>query len=389
MNETAKGKKILVVCGILHGHFTTSVEVIRELVSLGYDVTCYVNEEFAPRLEVENIKKVVYSDDVSEMKAAIPPNAPPFAINACRVGKATDMVMSLILEEKTQYDYYIFDLFFELDEMNKVMKLDPEKLISLYVSYALTDVDQNDPRRALGLIPTNKKYNINLVDFVGHIYYPSQFKKLIPCSRYFHLRAEDVDETCYFIGTNIENRQFDPNFSFKKDADRKLLYVSLGTIFGKDVEFYFNCIEAFRNSDEYQVLMSVGRTVNIAETFRDIPENFTILNYVPQTQLLPDVDVFITHAGYNSTTEAMTAGVPLVMVPQSVDQFDVAKVAQNLNAGIELNKNEISITSDIIKKAVEDAYANRETFKKNMAAIVESLAEARNKRPEIFAEIFA
>jgi UDP:flavonoid glycosyltransferase YjiC (YdhE family) len=77
------------------------------------------------------------------------------------------------------------------------------------------------------------------------------------------------------------------------------------------------------------------------------------------------------------------------MVPQSVDQFDVAKVTQNLNAGIELNKLEIDITPDIIKKAVDDAYANRETFRKNMKVIVDSLAEARSKRPEIFAEVFA
>ena len=78
MNNTAK--KILVVCGIFHGHFTTSVEVVRELVALGYDVTCYVNEEFAPRLNVENVKKVVYSDDVSDMKSFIPADAPAFAI---------------------------------------------------------------------------------------------------------------------------------------------------------------------------------------------------------------------------------------------------------------------------------------------------------------------
>ena len=387
MNNTAK--KILVVCGIFHGHFTTSVEVVRELVALGYDVTCYVNEEFAPRLNVENVKKVVYSDDVSDMKSFIPADAPAFAINSCRVGRATDKVISMIVEEKTQYDYYVFDLFFELEEMNKVMKLDPEKLISLYVSYVLTDYDQNDPRRAFGLVATNKKYNINLIDFVAYIFIPNRFKKLIPSSRYFHLRAEDTDDTSYFIGTNIEKRDPDPNFSFKKEEGKKLLYVSLGTIFGKDVIFYHRVIEAFKDSEEYQVLMSVGRHVNIAETFKDIPKNFTILNYVPQTQLLPEVDVFITHAGYNSTTEAMTAGVPLVMVPQAVDQFDVAKVTQNLNAGIELNKLEIDITSDIIKKAVNDAYDNRETFKKNMAVIVESLAEARSKRPEIFAEVFA
>ncbi|WP_044973525.1 nucleotide disphospho-sugar-binding domain-containing protein [Ruminococcus sp. HUN007] len=389
MNNIGKGKKIFVANGILHGHFTTSVELVRELVSLGYDVTCCLTDEFEARMNVENVKKIVYKIDTTEAEKMLPPNVPPFAINSFRVGISTDIVISTLLEKKDEFDYFIFDLFFDVAEMNKVLNIDPAKIAVLYVSYALTDVDQYDPRRIQGLQMTSRKYNINLHDFVSNIFSPSIYKKLIPVSKYFHLRAEDTDNTCYFIGPNIEKRNPDTSFTFKKDAGRKLVYVSLGTIFGNDLSFYHRCIEAFRDSEDYQVIMSVGRFVNIEESFKEIPANFTILNYVPQTQLLPEVDVFVTHAGYNSTTEGITAGVPLVMVPQSVDQFDVAKVTQNLNAGIELNKNEIDITSDVIRKAVDDAYNNRETFKKNMKTISDSFEEARSNREKIFAEIFA
>lgn len=382
-------KKIFVASGILHGHFTTSVELVRELVASGYDVTCCVTDEFESRMNVENVHKIVYKIDTTEAEKHIPPNAPPFAINSFRVGISTDIVISTLLEKKDEFDYFIFDLFFDVAEMNKVLNIDPAKIAVLYVSFVTTDVDQFDQRRLMGLQSTSKKYNINLHDFVSNIFNPSVFKKLIPVSRYFHLRVEDTDNTCYFIGPNIEKRAVDTSFTFKKDAGKKLVYVSLGTIFGMNLGFYYNCIEAFRDSEEYQVIMSVGRFVNIEESFKDIPQNFTVLNYVPQTQLLPEVDVFITHAGYNSATEGITAGVPLVMVPQSVDQFDVAKVTQNLNAGIELNKREIDITPQVIRKAVDDAYNNRETFKKNMKTIADSFEEARNSRKEIFAEIFS
>ena len=40
-----KPKKIAVLNGILHGHFTGSVEVVRELAALGHDVTCFVTDE--------------------------------------------------------------------------------------------------------------------------------------------------------------------------------------------------------------------------------------------------------------------------------------------------------------------------------------------------------
>ena len=79
----------------------------------------------------------------------------------------------------------------------------------------------------------------------------------------------------------------------------------------------------------------------------------------------------------------------MVLVPQAVDQFDVARVVEKLNAGIALNKHEINITADIIKKAVDDAYANRENFKKGTKEILDSFEAARNDRKAIYAEIFA
>jgi MGT family glycosyltransferase len=218
----------------------------------------------------------------------------------------------------------------------------------IYPSFILTDENQFDNARLCGLQETNKKYNINLHDFVGLIFTPNKFKKFILTSKFFHLRPEDTDETCYFLGPHIEQRVVDESFNFKKDENKKLLFISLGTIFGKDLEFYHRCIEAFKDSDEYQVIMSVGKFVNIQETFKEIPKNFSIYNYVPQTQLLPEVDVFITHAGFNSTSEGLASGAAMVLVPQAVDQFDVARVVEKLNAGIALNKHEIDITPDVI-----------------------------------------
>ena len=381
-------KKIAVLNGILHGHFTGSVEVVRELAALGHDVACFVTEEFADRLNDVPVKKVVYSADVSEIAKRLPPAAPAFAVNSIMVGKATDTLITLLSNDTTDYDYYIIDAFFDIEEMNKVLHLDPSKFIIIYPSFILTDENQFDNARVFGLQETNRKYNINLHDFVGLIFTPNKFKKFILTSKFFHLRPEDTDDTCYFLGPHIENRVADTSFDFKKDENKKLLFISLGTIFGKDLGFYHQCIEAFKDSEEYQVIMSVGKFVNIEETFREIPKNFSIYNYVPQTQLLPEVDVFITHAGFNSTSEGLASGAALVLVPQAVDQFDVARVVERLNAGIALNKHEINITADVIKKAVNDAYDNREAFKAGTEKIINSFKEARNNRTAIYNEVF-
>lgn len=388
MSNETKSKKIFFANGILHGHFTGSVEVVRELASLGHEVTCYVTDEFADRLNDIPVKKVVYSADVSEVAKKLPPYVPPFAINSFMVGRATYTIIEMLLKDETDYDYYIFDAFFDIKEMNKVLKRDLSRFMILYPSFVLTDENQFDNSRLIGLLWTSQHYNINLHDFVGLIFTPNKFKKLILTSKFFHVRPEDTDDTCYFLGPHIEERVVDKSFDFKKDENKKLLFISLGTIFGKDLEFYHRCIEAFRDSEEYQVIMSVGKFVDIAETFKEIPKNFSIYNYVPQTQLLPEVDVFITHAGFNSTSEGLASGAALVLVPQAVDQFDVARTVEKLHAGIALNKHEIDITADVIRKAVNDAYDKREEFRAGTDAIIGSFKEARSNRKAIYEELF-
>ena len=387
---TATPKKILVVNGILHGHFTCSVEIVRELAEAGYDVTCYVMDEFAERLNDIPVKKVVYSADVSEIAKRLPPTAPPFAINAFMFGKAIDVLLTLLLQDKNDYDYYVFDSFFDIEEMNKVLNIDPSKFVRIYSSFIFTDekVDLTEGR-LMGLKETNRKYNIDLHDFVELHNTPNKFKKLILTSKFFHIRQEALDETCYFLGPNIEKRVVDESFEFRKDENKKLLYISLGTVFGKDLEFYHRCIEAFKDSEEYQVILSVGQFVDIKQYFKEIPKNFSIFNYVPQTQLLPEVDVFVTHAGFNSVSEGLANEVPMVLVPQKYDQFDNSRMIQKLNAGMYLNKNEIDITPDILRNTVKEAYDSRDAFKKGMNEIIRSFEEARSNRKAIYEKVFA
>lgn len=42
--------------------------------------------------------------------------------------------------------------------------------------------------------------------------------------------------------------------------------------------------------------------------------------FVPQLEVLKRTDVFITHGGMNSLNEALYFGVPVVVVPQQIEQ---------------------------------------------------------------------
>ena len=163
--------------------------------------------------------------------------------------------------------------------------------------------------------PINMKYKINAQDFLVVYYTLNKYSKIILTSKLFHLRPENTDNTCFFIGSSIEKRKKDENFNFKKDKNKKLIYISLGTIFNKEYDFYLTCIEAFKNSEDYQVVMSVGKEIDIKQ-YGNISKNISIFNYVLQVQLLVVVDIFITHGGLNSTQEGLLAGVPLIVISQ-------------------------------------------------------------------------
>ena len=105
----------------------------------------------------------------------------------------------------------------------------------------------------------------------------------------------------------------------------------MGTVV-KNREIYDNCIKALGNTD-YQVIISLGDN-RITE--ENIPGNIEIYDSVDQMAVLSVADVFLTHCGMNSTSEALYYEVPLVMFPQTPEQGAVAKRVEETGAGVML-----------------------------------------------------
>ncbi|WP_322101090.1 nucleotide disphospho-sugar-binding domain-containing protein [Sarcina ventriculi] len=80
-------------------------------------------------------------------------------------------------------------------------------------------------------------------------------------------------------------------------------------------------------------------------------------------EVLKRTDLFITHGGMNSTSEAMYFGVPLIVVPQVANQPIVEKRIEDLELGRVINKNNIS--SNIIRNYANEIL-NDDRYKDNM-----------------------
>ena len=153
---------------------------------------------------------------------------------------------------------------------------------------------------------------------------------LVYTLREYQPYSEEFPEEHYkFLGPSIYERQAE-DFAYKK-GDRPLVYISLGTVLKGAVSFFQKCVEAFRD-ENVDVIISVGKQFNIRK-LKNVPENVFIYPSVPQLEVLKVADVFVTHGGMNSVSEALVYGTPMVVIPFVSDQPVNARCIEKLGVG--------------------------------------------------------
>jgi MGT family glycosyltransferase len=101
--------------------------------------------------------------------------------------------------------------------------------------------------------------------------------------------------------------------------DQPTAYVSLGTVFNTLYpEVFEHILTALRN-EPINLIMTVGANVDPTR-FGSQPPNVRIERYIPQSELLPYIDVCINHGGYNTVIEPLLYGIPQVVLPLAADQ---------------------------------------------------------------------
>jgi N-glycosyltransferase len=100
-------------------------------------------------------------------------------------------------------------------------------------------------------------------------------------------------------------------------------------------------------------VMAVGSLVGrLRDRPRTVPANVRIVGFVDQARLLASGRLFISHAGFNSTQEAITWGCPLLVMPQLAEQHHIARRCRELGFARDLD---LSTTSGSLAEAVAAA----------------------------------
>ncbi|WP_066070324.1 macrolide family glycosyltransferase [Neobacillus soli] len=365
------------------GHINPTIGVVEELISRGEEVVYFTIEDFRER--IEKTGATVRTIDVQKfLKAFISGGRNNLLERINGLLRTADIMIPSVLEQikGEHFDYIIHDSMFGCGRLlAQILKL---PAINSCTSFAETKASFDKMLDQLsGKIPTEtfdefqsltvmvkEKYGVEIRSPYEVFCNPAPLT-IVYTTREFQPFGETFDQTYKFVGPSISSRLTQENFDLTAIKGKSLIYISLGTVFNQANDFYKLCLKALGNSD-HTVVMSIGEKAQLSD-LGEIPKNFIVKNYVPQTEVLKYTKLFITHSGMNSTHEGLYYGVPLIAIPQGADQPIIAGQVANIGAGIKLQMQ--NLTANQLREAV-DHVLNDPSFHKAVANIRDSFQES-------------
>ena len=146
-------------------------------------------------------------------------------------------------------------------------------------------------------------------------------------------RSEPLEPTWHNLESSV--RDTDPAWAVPDSlvrGDGALIYLSLGSLGSGDVPLMQRLVEVLAGTPHRYI---VSRGPQHAEY--ELADNMAGEEFLPQTSLLPEVDLVITHGGNNTTTECLHFGRPTIILPLFWDQHDNAQRIDETGFGTRLS----------------------------------------------------
>jgi MGT family glycosyltransferase len=376
----------------LHGHTNPSLPLVRELVDRGDTVTYFSTEAFASQVRDTGAVFRPYRNAFLADLSTLPNRVDELSWLLMRTASE---VLATHLDEcrAAGPDYVIADSVAPWGQWVAACLSRP--LVTSTSTFAFNRhvlawaARQGARPKSPGLVLAKLKsmskaawlrrtlchrYGVNgpgvIASVLGHsdlnVVYTSTM--LQPC-------ADTFDARYLFVGPSMADRADTADVTWLRNLQEPVVYISLGTLFNQDPDFYRLCLRTFANED-VRVVLSIGTTTAL-DALGPIPPNMVVRPVIPQLAVLARAAVFVTHGGMNSVNESLSRGVPIVALPRMSEQEAVARRVAALGAGLCLDR--ITLATDTLRDAVRRVQ-DEPGFRDRAAAIGASLRSAGGVR---------
>lgn len=378
--------KILFINSNLHGHINPTLPVVKELVRRGEEVYYFSTVELKQKIEATGAFFMDYGTGFDQFHQNFRPHGNHPFYTLMEYMLALDRAAVRIILKKTEgmkFDLILHDVMFGGGNIIA----DKLKLpaIASCSSFVLDKLPVPPRMLEPGFHPqldclyeelkeAQAEWQTDQLQ-ISDIFFKKAKMVIVYTSRFFQPMSDNYDNNFRFVGPSVTDREEAPDFQLDESGTKKLVYISMGTVLNRCADFYNKCFDAFPGHN-FQVIMSIGNRTEIA-SLQQIPDNFIVRNYIPQLEVLGHMDVFISHGGLNSVSEAFYYGVPVIAIPLVNDQPAVARRLTELGAGLELKMEEI--TPELLTQSVHTILTNQ-SYKNHSIEIGESFRRAGGYR---------
>jgi MGT family glycosyltransferase len=144
-----------------------------------------------------------------------------------------------------------------------------------------------------------------------------------------------------YLGSAVRDEALDPEVgSWLAASDDPFVYVSFGSFLSVRDDVLARVARAL---ESLGVRAAIALGSGDRAALGDLPPSWLVREFLPQVTLLGRAAASVTHGGNNSVTEAMTLGVPMLVLPFSTDQFAGAAAIESTGAGVALPPNTATV----------------------------------------------
>jgi MGT family glycosyltransferase len=356
-----------------HGHVNPTLPVVAELVRRGHRVTFATNDKYADAVLTTGAQVLRYKSTLADralperMTGEYLVHEPVRSIDeAIATLPAFEAGFSGDVPDLVVYDVSTF-------AAGRILARKWGRPgIELFPSFASNDhfslpgrigedladeIDREHPAlveffvKQVALLAEHGLGEVSLEEFNA----PADDFNLAFLAKSFQLDAGTFDERHAFVGPCLGERPGEAEWRPPPADGKPLLLVTVGS-FGHHYQqvFFRTCLEAFAELP-WHIVMSVGELVDLS-ALGTIPANVEVLRWVPQLKVLKHAQAFVSHAGMNSTMEALYFGVPVVAVPNTPEQLLIASRVAELGLGTWIPQAKADAES--LRAAVTDLLAD-------------------------------